>query len=107
MWTPNHSHKDTHQLVVSLGVTRTLQVGEKKYSMVNGSAIIFGSSIHGVPKDETVTGGRISIATFMVPKVSTPLPKMSTSSYKILKEPEIKEGYVNIGSARVPIFVLK
>jgi hypothetical protein len=66
MWTPNHSHKGTHQLVVSLGQTRRLDVGNKHYNMTNGSGIIFGSSIHGVPKDGT-TEGRISIATFMVP----------------------------------------
>jgi uncharacterized protein YjlB len=66
MWTPNHSHSGTHQLVVSLGQKRTLQVGKKNYEMTNGSAIIFGSSTHGVPKDDSVDS-RISIATFMVP----------------------------------------
>lgn len=66
MWTPNHSHKGTHQLVISLGQTRRLDVGTKHYNMTNGSAIIFGSSVHGVPKDNSVEG-RISIATFMVP----------------------------------------
>jgi hypothetical protein len=35
--------------------------------MDNGSSIIFGSSSHSVPKDNTVNG-RISIATFMTPK---------------------------------------
>jgi hypothetical protein len=64
--TPNHSHKGTHQLVISLGQTRTLNVGGKDYSMENGDAIIFGGSVHGVPKDNSVNG-RISIATFMVP----------------------------------------
>lgn len=34
--------------------------------MKNGDAIIFGSSISGVPKMNT-TKGRISIATFMIP----------------------------------------
>ena len=34
--------------------------------MDNGSAIIFGSSTHGVPKDNSKEG-RISIATFMTP----------------------------------------
>jgi len=67
MWTPNHSHPGTHQLVISLGATRTLTVGKKDYKMENGDAIIFGSSIHGIPKEETVTEGRISIATFMKP----------------------------------------
>lgn len=64
--TPNHSHKGTHQLVISLGETRILTVGNKEYPMENGDAIIFGGSIHGVPKDKS-TKGRISIATFMVP----------------------------------------
>jgi hypothetical protein len=66
MWTPNHSHPGTHQLVISLGQTRTLTLGKKSYEMNNGSAIIFGSSTHGVPKDDSVEG-RISIATFMLP----------------------------------------
>ena len=66
MWTPNHSHKGTHQLVISLGATRILNVSNKSYNMENGDAVIFGSAIHGVPKDES-TEGRISIATFMTP----------------------------------------
>ena len=67
MWTPNHSHKGTHQLVISLGQTRQLDVSKKSYKMANGSAILFGGSIHGVPKDTNITEGRISIATFMIP----------------------------------------
>lgn len=66
MWTPNHSHIGSHQLVISLGGTRTLVVGKKEYKMKNGDAVIFGSAIHGVPKEETKEA-RISIATFMVP----------------------------------------
>lgn len=69
MWTPNHSHKGTHQLVISLGDSRTLQVAKKEYLMEAGDAIIFGSSIHGIPKSDIPKGGRISIATFMVPLV--------------------------------------
>lgn len=67
MWTPNHSHPGTHQLVISLGATRTLNIAKKNYIMENGDAIIFGSSIHGIPKDESIKEGRISIATFMTP----------------------------------------
>src|SRR5579862_9333460 len=63
-FTPNHTHVGTHQLVISLGETRTLQVGKKNYVMENGDVIIFGGSSHGVPKDNSVNG-RISIATFM------------------------------------------
>jgi hypothetical protein len=66
MYTPNHQHKGTHQLVISLGETRTLQIGKKDFVMENGDAIVFGASTHGVPKDTSVNG-RISIATFMKP----------------------------------------
>jgi len=66
MWTPNHSHPGTHQLVISLGETRKLVIGKKEVQMKSGDAILFGSSIHGVPKEEN-KGGRISIATFMKP----------------------------------------
>jgi hypothetical protein len=66
-YTPSHSHKGTHQLVISLGETRILKVGNKNHDMDHGSAIIFGSSSHGVPKDNSING-RISIATFMVIK---------------------------------------
>jgi len=67
-WTPNHKHEGTHQLVISLGATRTLCVGKKDYEMENGDAIVFGSSIHGIPKDDSQRRGRISIATFMIPE---------------------------------------
>jgi len=67
MYAPNHSHKETYQFVLSLGATRTLNIGKKAYLMKNGDGIIFGSTVHGVPKDLSVTDGRISIATFMVP----------------------------------------
>jgi len=66
MYTPNHSHKGTHQLVISLGAPRILKVGNQNFNMQNGSAIIFGGSVHGVPKSDT-TNSRISIATFMIP----------------------------------------
>jgi hypothetical protein len=61
---PMHSHKDTRQIVISLGATRTLMVGKQKYPMNNGDAIIFGSALHGVPRD-TSEEGRISIAIFL------------------------------------------
>jgi hypothetical protein len=64
-YTPNHSHKNTQQLIISLGATRTLTLGLKEYKMTNGSAIIFGSTDHGIPKEPEVKFGRISIATFM------------------------------------------
>lgn len=65
-WCPAHSHPGTHQLVISLGGTRTLEVNKKKFPMQNGDAILFGSASHGVPK-EPGSLPRISIATFMVP----------------------------------------
>lgn len=67
MWCPNHNHPGTHQLVISLGGTRTLHVAKKEYPMKNGDAIVFGSAIHGVPKDSSKEG-RIAIATFMKPR---------------------------------------
>lgn len=65
-YTPQHSHKNTKQLIISLGETRNLTVAKKTYSMTNGSAIVFGSSIHGVPKDDRINEGRISIAVFIL-----------------------------------------
>lgn len=66
MFTPSHSHKDTHQLVLSLGATRTLKVGSKEWLLETGDAVLFGSSPHSVPKEPHVKEGRISIATFMI-----------------------------------------
>ena len=64
-FTPIHNHPSTIQLVISLGATRTLTVGTKTLSMNSGDAVIFGVQKHGVPKDLSVSGGRISIATFI------------------------------------------
>lgn len=64
-YTPQHIHKDTNQLVVSLGDTRTLNVEGKNYKMSHGDVIIFGNQKHGVPKEKNnKERGRISIATF-------------------------------------------
>ena len=68
-FTPSHAHKGTVQLIISLGATRTLDVGKKKFEMSSGDVIIFGGSAHGVPKDISCKSGRISIATFMHPKL--------------------------------------
>ncbi len=70
MFTPNHSHPGTHQMVISLGETRTLEVCKKSYILENGDVIIFGASMHGVPKSNA-KNGRISIATFMIPVLTT------------------------------------
>lgn len=63
-YTPSHSHPHL-QLIVSLGVTRTLTVGARDYLMGNGDVIVFGSSVHSVPKEPHITEGRISIALFL------------------------------------------
>lgn len=68
MWTPNHNHPGTHQIVLSLGAERVLTVAGKEYMMKNGSGIIFGSATHGVPKC-AINDCRISIATFMTPVI--------------------------------------
>lgn len=66
-WTPNHSHKGTHQLVVALGATRTLRIGTKTYASGNGDVTLFGSGVHGIAPEPDVKEGRISLATFMTP----------------------------------------
>ena len=63
-YTPNHSHKDMRQIIISLGATRTLTIGNDAYKLSNGDVIQFGSSVHGVPKDHNCKDGRISIALF-------------------------------------------
>jgi alkylated DNA repair dioxygenase AlkB len=64
-YTPSHRHSDSRQLVISLGATRALKVGTKMYNLENGDVIFFGSSAHSVPKDESVTTARISVAVFL------------------------------------------
>jgi hypothetical protein len=67
MWCQNHNHSGSHQVVLSFGASRTLNIGKRKFIMTNGSGCLFGSSTHGVPKEENVKDGRISIAIFMLP----------------------------------------
>ena len=64
MWTPNHSHPNTKQIVISLGATRNLKINSKIYSMESGDAIAFGHGIHGVMMQPDIKMGRISIAAF-------------------------------------------
>ena len=75
MFCPNHKHVGSKQMVISLGATRTLIIGKKKYPMKSGDGVIFGSSLHGVPKEPEVKEGRISIACFIIP--NSPILKMS------------------------------
>jgi hypothetical protein len=85
-YTPSHSHKGQTQLVVSLGVTRTLKVGKKDYQLSNGDAIIFGSSAHSVPSEPNVKEGRISIATFMQPYSPMYILLPEEEAIKMLKD---------------------
>lgn len=64
-FTPSHSHKGTQQVVISLGSSRILTMGQKQFTLNNGDVITFGSSAHGVPKDPNCFTGRISIAFFI------------------------------------------
>jgi hypothetical protein len=64
-WCPNHTHKGTSQLILSLGETRTLKVGTKNYLSANADIIIFGASSHGIIKQDT-DKGRIAIAIFLI-----------------------------------------
>ena len=64
-WTPNHRHKHSHQIVISLGCDRSFHMYGKHHSvMQNGDAIIFGTSLHGIPQEDC-DGERISIALFL------------------------------------------
>ena len=67
MWCPNHTHPGTHQMVISLGATRDFVLGKKTIKVNNGDICFFGSAVHGVPKDEGVKEGRISIAILLQP----------------------------------------
>jgi hypothetical protein len=64
MYLPSRFYKDLHTLVISLGETRLLQIGEKYYSMVNGSAILLKSESFRVLTAKT-TDSTINIMVFM------------------------------------------
>lgn len=64
-WAPSHKHEDSNQLVISLGVTRQLKVGDKTFSLDSGDIILFGKSNHSLLMDESINRGRISIAVFL------------------------------------------
>jgi len=65
-WTPNHTHPGTTQIVISLGATRKFIYGKKEIDSCNGDVLVFGATVHGVPKQLYSNGGRISIALFLV-----------------------------------------
>jgi len=64
-YTPNHSHPGQKQVIISLGASRVLTMGKRSFVMNNGDVIVFGSAIHGIPKDPNCQQGRISIAMFL------------------------------------------
>ncbi len=68
-YTPGHSHPGMRQIVISLGASRTLYIKSgstpKNYLLSHGDVIIFGSGMHGVPKEPLVHTSRISIAVFL------------------------------------------
>ena len=64
-YTHNHSHPGQKQVIISLGASRVLTMGKRSFVMNNGDVIVFGSAIHGIPKDPNCQQGRISIAMFL------------------------------------------
>jgi hypothetical protein len=66
-WTPNHKHPGTTQIVISLGGTRKFTIGSKEYDVCNGDVALFGSQLHGIPKQQNAEP-RISIAFFTMLK---------------------------------------
>ena len=65
MYTPNHSHPGTLQIIISLGPgIRTLKVGKKNYPQHPGTLTIFGSSTHGVAREPHIRDPRIGVAVF-------------------------------------------
>lgn len=66
-YTPVHTHPGTTQIIISLGAERTLMIGSKKCKLKSGQATYFKGEKHGVPREPFVRGGRISIATFVLP----------------------------------------
>ena len=51
-----HSHKCTHQILISLGATRELFVDKEKWQMQSGDVASFGSQRHGVTKASASCG---------------------------------------------------
>eukprot|EP00755_Sulcionema_specki_P022502 Sspe_Gene.76677::Locus_47910_Transcript_1_2_Confidence_0.667_Length_682::g.76677::m.76677 len=60
---PSHRH-DCNQLTLSLGAPRVLVVEGERHKMLHGDVIILDGERHGVPKDRTDEGPRISINLF-------------------------------------------
>ena len=64
MYTPNHNHPHTTQLIISLGGTRRFNLNTKSFDVGNGDVLVFGSQKHGVPRQPDASP-RISIACFL------------------------------------------
>lgn len=59
-------HEINHQLDMSSLNFSLFSILEKKsYDINTGDVALFGSAVHGVPKDENIKNGRISIALFV------------------------------------------
>lgn len=65
----NHRKQGTHQMVISLGDSRTFVLGSKEFEVKNGDAMFFGYQNHGIKRmnKEKSDKGRISIAVFTKP----------------------------------------
>jgi hypothetical protein len=64
-WTPNCTQPGITQIVISLGGSRTFIYNKKEIPSNNGDVFVFGSAVHGIPKEPTITTGSIYIALFM------------------------------------------
>lgn len=64
----NHRKQKTHQMVISLGDSRTFVLGSKEFEVKNGDVMFFGYQNHGIKKENKKDDkGRISIAVFTKP----------------------------------------
>lgn len=61
---PKHRHFDTNQMVLSLGSTRRLFIGDNFFDLETGSAVFFGDQTHWINSQKSVIGERISIVVF-------------------------------------------
>lgn len=91
-FTPMHKH-DSCQLIISLGATRTLKVGNKNIASGNGDVCVFGKSLHGIPKEPNCNEGRISIALFLqeAEEEAFEIPEISDISGEELEESMMAE----------------
>lgn len=60
---PMHSHK-CRQITLSIGADRVMTVGSKKINLYNGSVIYLNTEKHGILKEDSVEGNRVSFNLF-------------------------------------------